>query len=62
MKTYPCDLSKTGSCRHGGNKTYSFGIMSGLAGYCRHPDERKFTDDMNKCPLTKQTTAGAEQS
>ena len=50
-KEYPCNLTPTGACKYGGNKVFNYGFMRGSAGFCRHPKEKRFTGDMNKCPL-----------
>lgn len=54
MKEYFCQLSKTKFCRHGGNKNYNYGFMSGTAGYCRHVE--KWTSDLEECPLLSTDT------
>jgi hypothetical protein len=35
MKMYPCELAKSKTCEHGGNKHYNYGFVSGTAAYCR---------------------------
>ena len=30
-KQYPCRLSETGCCKHGGNKAFNYGFMSGTS-------------------------------
>jgi len=51
MAEYICPLSKTGTCKYGGNKTYNYGFISGIASYCYHI--KKFIDGIDKCPLKK---------
>ena len=51
-KEYPCSLSSTKTCKHGGNKRYNFGFMSGTAGYCKKVN--KWTSDLEECPLKKE--------
>jgi len=53
-KQYPCSMSKSGSCEHGGNKSFNYGFMRGASSYCRHPREHRFLNDMNECPKDKQ--------
>lgn len=54
-KQYPCPMSPTGSCEHGGNKRFNYGFASGSASFCRHPTQGRFIDGMLsgtiKCPL-----------
>ncbi len=47
MKIYPCPMRKTG-CKHGGNKYYGHGFVSGMASYCRL--SKKWVSDMSHCP------------
>ena len=45
---YPCKLSPTQWCKHGGNKSYNYGFTSGTASYCRK--EKRFLGGMIICP------------
>jgi len=49
MKKYPCEMSQTGTCQYGGNKSYNYGFIRGAATYCRH--EKRWVADMNVCPI-----------
>jgi len=45
---YPCPKNKEG-CKHGGNKVFNYGFMSGTASYCRKV--KKWCSDLAECPL-----------
>ena len=49
-KEYPCELSKTKMCKHGGNKYYNYGFVQGMASYCQIA--KRWVVDLNECPLT----------
>jgi len=48
MKKYPCPLAKDKYCKHGGNKRYNYGFVSGTASYCRLV--KKWVSDLKVCP------------
>ena len=48
MKKYQCKLSKSGACKHGGNKAYNYGFVSGTASYCYYI--RRWLSDIIECP------------
>jgi hypothetical protein len=47
-KEYPCKFSPTGMCKHGGNKHYNYGFVSGTAEYCHLA--KIWTSKISKCP------------
>ncbi len=47
----PCSLSKTGECKHGGNKYYNYGFLQGTGAFCRL--EKKWVCDLKQCPQDK---------
>lgn len=46
---FPCPLSPSGVCRHGGNKHFNYEFMSGTSSYCRKSD--KWVHDLASCPI-----------
>ena len=50
-KKYYCTLSpdKYKLCKHGGNRSYGYGFLSGTAGFCNFCNA--WTSDLEKCPL-----------
>lgn len=54
-REYPCPLSESGACRHGGSKAYNYGFMRGNAGYCRY--HKEWTSKMTTCPLRQKEEA-----
>ena len=52
VREYPCPLSPTGSCKHGGNKYFNNGFGSGTDSYCRLV--KKWVVSLEKCPLATQ--------
>ena len=54
MSQYPCDLSESGLCQHGGSRRFNYGFYRGTAGYCRKV--KKWTRHLDECP----TKAAAE--
>lgn len=48
---YPCPLSPTGLCEHGGGKYYNGGYVHGISSFCRHKQGRRFLSTLGfKCP------------
>lgn len=45
---YDCPKAKNGKCKHGGNKRYNYGFVSGTAYYCYLT--KKWVQDIKKCP------------
>ena len=48
MDFYPCSLSESKTCEHGGNKRYNYGFMRGTSEYCRL--KRKWVHNLKECP------------
>lgn len=66
-KEFRCELSSTGTCQYGGNKSFRYGFCSGTQGYCRHPRQKSplyswLTGNAIRCPLLQPTTAVAQNT
>ena len=47
----------SGGCKHGGNKVYNYGFVSGTAGYCRL--NSRFLASFSSCPKEEITESEA---
>lgn len=57
---FPCPLSPSDYCKHGGNKAYNYGFMRGMAPYCRKAKRwiYKHSGETIECPLANATHDG----
>jgi hypothetical protein len=61
---FPCPLSPSGYCKHGGNKAFNYGFMRGTARYCRKAKRwvHKHGGDTIECPLANDQADPQERS
>ena len=55
---YPCPLSKSGTCKYGGNKNYDYGFVRGTDSYCRKV--KRWVSALKECPIEKAFMNGEE--
>ncbi len=56
MKQFPCPLSPSGLCEHGGVKPYDYGFVRGTRSFCRHKKQRRPLDAAGfKCPKINES-------